>query len=143
MRDRAEHRHVGARPDREVRVGEGGGLGAARVEHPHAPAAGAVLADAADRIGERGAVAVGDDGIGADEDRDAGRRRVPHRVQHRLAGHELGGDEHRRVVDGDRGEERPAADRREPLARRDLPGRVVGEAGGQVERDRVGSGSRR
>ena len=68
------------------------------------PPPAAVLAEVADRVGQRGAVAVGDDRVGADEDRDAGRRRVPHRVEHRLAGDELGGDEHRRVVDRDRGE---------------------------------------
>ena len=81
-----------------------------------------------------------DDRVGADEDRQAGHGRIPHRVQHRLAAHQLGRDEHRRVVDRDRGEERAAADRREPLARRDLAGGVVRETGREVERDRVGSG---
>ena len=104
------------------------------------PPRGAVLAEVANRIRERGAVAVGDDRVGADEDREAGNGRIPHRVQHRLAAHELGRDEHGRVVDRDRGEERATADRREPLARRDLTGRVVGETRREVERDRVGPG---
>ena len=41
------------------------------------PPRGAVLADAADRIGERGAVAVGDDRVRADEDRHARARSGP------------------------------------------------------------------
>ncbi len=140
---RAEHRDVGTGPDGNVRVGECRGLGAPRVEHPHATTRGAVVADASHGIGERGAVAVRDDRVGADEDREPGNGRIPDRVQHRIPADQLGRDEHRRVVDRDRGEEGTAPDRRQPLARRDLARRVVRETGRQVERDRVGSAVRR
>ena len=140
---RAEHGDVGAGPHGNVLVGERRGLGAARVEHPDPPADGAVVADAPHRIGQRGAVAVRDDRVRADEDRQPGHGRIPHRVEHRIAAHQLGRDEHRRVVDRDRGEERTTPDRRQPLARRDLAGRVVREAGREVERDGVGPAARR
>ncbi len=56
-----------------------------------------------------------------------------------MPAHELGRDQDRRVVDRDRGEKRSTPDRREPLARRDLTGRVVREPGREIERDRVGT----
>ena len=135
---RREHRDVGARPDGHVRVGPRRGFCPAGIEHPHPPAPRAVLAQVADRVGDRGAVAVGNDGVGAHEDRQAGGGRVPHRVQHRLAAHERGGDERGGVVDRDGGDERATPDRREPLARRDLARGVVRESGCQIEGDRVG-----
>ena len=58
VRQRAEHRYVGAGPDGNVHVGERRGLGAARIEHPDTTAGRAVLAHAAHRIRERGAVPV-------------------------------------------------------------------------------------
>ena len=134
-----EHRDVGAGPHRYVHVGGRGGFGAPRIEHPHLAARGAVLAQVADRIRERGAVAVRDDRVGPDEDRQTGNGRIPHRVEHRLAAHEFRRDQDGRIVDGHRGEERAATDRWEPLRRRDLTGRVVGETGGEVERDRIRS----
>ena len=136
---RAEHRDVGARQHRYVYVGARRGLGPAGIEHPHPPAAGAVLAQIADRIRERGAIAMGDDRVGTDEDRQTRDGRVPHRVQHRLAGDELRRNERGRVVDGDRGDERATPDRRKPLARRDLPGGVIRETRGEVEPDCVGT----
>ena len=103
------------------------------------PPAARYVADAAHRIGERGAVAVRHDGVRAHEDRQAGHRRVPHRIEHRVAADQLGRHENGRVVDGDRSEERSAPDRRQPRARRDLAGRVVGQTGREVERDCVGT----
>jgi hypothetical protein len=134
---RPEHRNVRAGPDGHVHIGARRGLGPTWIEHPDPTAPGAVLAQVADRVRERGAVAVGDDRVGADEDRHAGDRRIPHRIQHRLAAHELGGHERGRIVDGDRGDERATADRREPLARRDLPGRVIRKTRCEVEPDGV------
>ena len=88
--------------------------------------------------GQRGAVAVRDHRVRADEDRQPGHGRIPHRVQHRIPAHQLGRDEHRRVVDRHRGEERTTPDRGQPLARGDLAGGVVRQAGREVERDGIG-----
>ncbi len=58
VRHRREHRDIGTGADRYVHVGAGRGLGPARIEHPNPPAACAVLAQMANRIRQRGAVAV-------------------------------------------------------------------------------------
>ena len=136
---RTEHGDVGAGPHREMFVGEGGTLAASRVEHPHSPAPALVLAQAADRIREGGSVAVRYDGVGADEQKESGTRRIPDGVQHRVTGDEFGGDQDGSVVDGDRRVERPTPDRRKPLRGRNLARTVVREPGGQVQRDGIGS----
>jgi hypothetical protein len=59
-----------------------------------------------------------------------------------VGGDQLGGDEHGCVVDGHRRVEGATADRREPCRRGDLPGRVVGEPGGEVQADRVRAAGR-
>ncbi len=112
-----EDEMIGPRPDREVIVGEGGGLGAPRVEHEDPAAAGPEVAEAGHRVGERRPVSVRHDGVRPEQEQQRRSVRVPHGVE--LAGprDELGGAQHRRVVD---------RDGRVALARPDPPEQTLG-----------------
>ena len=132
-----EHEVVGTRAQRDVAVGERGGLGAHGIEHPQLAAGAAELADARDRVREGGAVTVRDHGVGTEDHEQLRVLGVPHRRELHVAGDELGRPQYRGVVD---------RDRRVPLLRVQQPEQpfggvpaveVVREAGGEIRADGV------
>ena len=93
---------VAARPDGEMLVGDRGGLGAARVDDNHAPAAPSNPVQAAAHVGSAHQAPVGHDGIRADDEEEVGAVDIRHRDQPEVSEHAQCGQHLRQLIGGAR-----------------------------------------
>ena len=90
--DRREQEHVGPRPDRQVEVGEGRGLGAAGVDDHEAPAPGAQRPEPPLDPGGGHEAAVRSEGVRAEHEQEVRAVDVGDRQEELVAEHQEGGE---------------------------------------------------
>ncbi len=137
LQHRGEQPHVGARDHGHVLVGDVGRLGAARVDHHHAPAAGAQRREPALHVRRGHDRAVAHHGVAADHEQMVGAVEVGHREHQRRPEQQVGEQVLRLLVDARRAVAPSRAERVDE--HRDERHRcpAVGDRVAEVERDRV------